>query len=140
MKAAIINYGMDNLSSVQREFENINAEAIIPNHPPSFYEIKLADRGDSKILLTSIDRDGTILSYDLELVERVSRVADIPIIASDSAGNYQHMINVVRQIGAPAVTAASIFHFTEQTPTGAKSVIQVAETPVRLNFVGTTQA
>jgi cyclase len=96
----------------------------------------LADRGAGEILLTSIDRDGTMLGYDLELVERVVRAVDIPVIASGGAGNYQHMIDVVKQAGASAVAAASIFHFTEQTPAGAKTAMQAAGIPVRRNFVG----
>lgn len=97
---------------------------------------ELANRGAGEILLTSIDHDGTMSGYDLELVERVARAVDIPVIASGGAGNYQHMIEVVQQAGASAVAAASIFHFTELTPTGAKSAMQAAGIPVRRNFVG----
>lgn len=100
---------------------------------------ELADRGAGEILLTSIDRDGTMLGYDLELVERVVKAVNIPVIASGGAGNYQHMIDVVRQAGASAVAAASIFHFTEQTPIGAKLAMQAAGIPVRRNFVGAVQ-
>lgn len=100
---------------------------------------ELADRGAGEILLTSIDRDGTMLGYDLELVERVVRAVDIPVIASGGAGNYQHMIDAVKQAGASAVAAASIFHFTEQTPAGAKLAMQAAGIPVRRNFVGNLQ-
>lgn len=97
---------------------------------------ELADRGAGEILLTSIDRDGTMQGYDLELVERVAQAVDIPVIASGGAGSYLHMIEVVRQAGASAVAAASIFHFTEQTPAGAKLAMQAAGIPVRRNFVG----
>lgn len=97
---------------------------------------ELADRGAGEILLTSIDRDGTMLGYDLELVERVVRAVYLPVIASGGAGNYQHMIDVVKQAGASAVAAASIFHFTEQTPSGAKAAMQAAGIPVRRNYVG----
>jgi cyclase len=100
---------------------------------------ELADRGAGEILLTSIDRDGTMLGYDLELVERVTQAVDIPVIASGGAGNYLHMIEVVQHAGASAVAAASIFHFTELTPAGAKLAMQVAGIPVRRNFVGTDQ-
>lgn len=95
----------------------------------------LADRGAGEILLTSIDRDGTMLGYDLNLVEQVAKAVDIPVIASGGAGNYQHMIDVVKCAGASAVAAASIFHFTEQTPAGAKKAMQAAGIPVRRNFI-----
>ena len=97
---------------------------------------ELADRGAGEILLTSIERDGSMTGYDLALVERVAGAVDIPVIASGGAGNYQHMIDVVQQAGASAVAAASIFHFTELTPAGAKAAMQAAGIPVRRNFVG----
>lgn len=97
---------------------------------------ELAIRGAGEILLTSIDRDGTMMGYDLELVERVGQAVDIPVIASGGAGNYQHMVEVVQQAGASAVAAASMFHFTELTPAGAKSAMRAVGIPVRRNFVG----
>lgn len=100
---------------------------------------ELAERGAGEILLTSIDRDGTMLGYDLDLIERVAMAVDVPVIASGGACNYQNMIDVVKQAGASAVAAASIFHFTEQTPAGAKSAMQAAGIPVRRNLVGSVQ-
>jgi len=96
---------------------------------------ELASRGAGEILLTSIDRDGTMQGYDLELIERVVRVVDIPVIASGGAGTYDDLVRVVRDAGASAVAAASMFHFTEQTPAGAKAAMHVAGIPVRRNLV-----
>jgi imidazole glycerol-phosphate synthase subunit HisF len=96
---------------------------------------ELADRGAGEILLTSIDRDGTMLGYDLKLIESVSSAVPIPVIASGGAGNYGHMVDAVLKAGASAVAAASIFHFTEQTPAGAKQALNDAGVPVRQNFV-----
>lgn len=98
---------------------------------PVAWAKELADRGAGEILLTSIDRDGTMQGYDLELIEMVASAINIPVIASGGAGNYQHMIDAVKQAGASAVAAASIFHFTEQTPSGAKSAMSAAGIPVR---------
>lgn len=100
---------------------------------------EVASRGAGEILLTSIDRDGTMLGYDMKLVEQIARAVDIPVIASGGAGNYQHMIDVVKNAGASAVAAASMFHFTEQTPAGAKNAMQAASIPVRRNFVSTVK-
>ena len=100
---------------------------------------ELTDRGAGEILLTSIDRDGTMLGYDMELIERVARVVDVPLIASGGAGSYQHMVDVVQQAGASAVAAASIFHFTELTPAGAKLAMYAAGIPVRPNYVDVGQ-
>lgn len=97
---------------------------------------ELADRGAGEILLTSIERDGTMQGYDLDLVERVVKAVDIPVIASGGAGNYAHMIDVVNSAGASAVACASIFHYTEQTPAGAKAAMLAAGIAVRRNVIG----
>ncbi|MEO8313279.1 MAG: imidazole glycerol phosphate synthase cyclase subunit [Pseudomonadota bacterium] len=102
---------------------------------PCSWAREMADRGAGEILLTSIDRDGTMSGYDLALVERVTSCVDIPVIASGGAGNYQHMVDVIKQGGASAVAAASMFHFTEQTPAGAKKALQTAGIPVRQAFI-----
>lgn len=99
---------------------------------------ELADRGAGEILLTSIDRDGTMLGYDIELIQSVVRSVDIPVIASGGAGTYDHFIEAVKEGGASAVAAASMFHFTEQTPTGAKMAMYSAGIPVRRNFQPST--
>lgn len=96
---------------------------------------ELEDRGAGEILITSIERDGAMQGYDLELIEQVVSVVNLPVIASGGAGNYQHMVDAVLQAGASAVAAASIFHFTEQTPAGAKAAMKAAGIPVRSNFV-----
>ncbi|MFZ4559427.1 MAG: imidazole glycerol phosphate synthase subunit HisF [Saprospiraceae bacterium] len=98
---------------------------------------ELEDRGAGEILITSIDNDGMMEGYDLALIEAVSLAVKIPVIASGGAGNYQHLIEAVKQSGASAVAAASMFHFTEQTPAGAKEAMRQAGIPVRLNFVST---
>ncbi len=95
---------------------------------------EVQDRGAGEILLTSIDRDGSMTGYDLPLIETVAREVSIPVIASGGAGNYLHMVTAVREAGASAVAAASIFHFTEQTPAGAKQALEAAGIPVRHPF------
>jgi cyclase len=74
--------------------------------------------------------------YDLELIERVACAVTVPVIASGGAGSYQHMVDAVQRAGASAVAAASMFHFTEQTPAGAKAAMQAAGIPVRQNLGG----
>jgi len=98
---------------------------------------ELEDRGAGEILITSIDNDGMMEGYDLALIQAVSQSVKVPVIASGGAGTYQHMIEAVQQSGASAVAAASMFHFTEQTPAGAKEAMRQACIPVRLNFVTT---
>lgn len=95
---------------------------------------ELEARGAGEILITSIERDGTMEGYDLPLIEAVASAVNIPVIASGGAGNYQHMVDAVQQAGASAVAAASIFHFTEQTPAGAKAALAAAGVPIRRTF------
>jgi cyclase len=95
---------------------------------------ELEDRGAGEILITSIERDGTMQGYDLSLTEAVVSAVNIPVIASGGAGNYHHMVEAVIQAGASAVAAASIFHFTEQTPAGAKAALAAAGVHVRQAF------
>ena len=96
---------------------------------------ELEGRGAGEILITSIERDGTLLGYDLALIEAVVGAVQIPVIASGGAGIYQHMVDAVTQAGASAVAAASMFHFTEQTPAGAKAALAAAGVPVRKAYL-----
>ena len=88
--------------------------------------------GAGEILITSIDRDGTMTGYDIELTMRVSEVVSIPVIASGGAGTYEHMLQALVEGKASAVAAASIFHFTEQTPLEAKRYLSDRGIRVRL--------
>lgn len=89
-------------------------------------------RGAGEILLTSIDRDGTMSGYDLELTRAVSDAVTIPVIASGGAGTYEHMAEAVLAASASAVAAASMFHFTEQTPLEAKHYLRDRGIAVRI--------
>jgi cyclase len=88
--------------------------------------------GAGEILLTSIDRDGTMMGYDVELTKQVSEAVSIPVIASGGAGTYLHMADVLQRGGASAVAAASMFFYTEQTPLGAKRFLKEQGFRVRL--------
>lgn len=76
---------------------------------------KMADYGAGELLVTSMDRDGTKIGFDLELTRLISETVDIPVIASGGVGNLQHMADGVIEGKADAVLAASIFHFSEFT-------------------------
>jgi cyclase len=75
---------------------------------------KAVELGAGEILLTSIDRDGTKLGYDTELITRVAQDVDVPVIASGGAGALEHFYEAVKA-GADAVLAASLFHFRQIT-------------------------
>jgi cyclase len=68
------------------------------------------EQGAGEILLTSMDRDGTLAGYDLELTRTVAAAVDVPVIASGGAGNVEHFAEAVTTGGADAALAASLFH------------------------------
>jgi len=76
--------------------------------------------GAGEILLTSMDRDGQKSGFDLALTRAVTDALEVPVIASGGVGNLQHLVDGVKQGGADAVLAASIFHFGEFTVQQAK--------------------
>jgi cyclase len=88
--------------------------------------------GAGEILLTSMDRDGTRVGFNLPLTRAVSDAVSIPVIASGGVGNLQHLVDGVTQGAADAVLAASIFHFGEYTVRQAKLAMQAAGIEVRL--------
>lgn len=92
---------------------------------------QLEAMGAGEILLTSVDRDGTMEGYDVALIAAVTDAVSIPVIASGGAGCYADMLEAITKGNASAVAAASIFHFTEQTPREAKLHLQEFSIPVR---------
>jgi len=93
---------------------------------------KMTDYGAGEILLTSMDRDGTKVGFDLALTRAISEAVDVPVIASGGVGNLQHLVEGVVEGKADAVLAASIFHFGEHTVEEAKQIMQKAGIEVRL--------
>lgn len=93
---------------------------------------RMADYGAGEILLTSMDRDGTKLGFDLELTRTISEAVPIPVIASGGVGNLDHLAAGVIHGKADAVLAASIFHFAEYTISEAKQHMQTCGIEVRL--------
>jgi cyclase len=90
-----------------------------------------SQRGAGEILLTSIDRDGTGLGYDLKLLEEAAGAVEVPLIASGGVGVYEHLVQGARA-GAAALLAAGTFHRGELTIPGAKKALALAGVPVRM--------
>ena len=93
---------------------------------------QMAEHGAGEILLTSMDRDGTKIGFDLELTRAVSDAVDVPVIASGGVGALEHLSEGIRVGGADAVLAASIFHYGEFTVGQAKALLARDGIPVRL--------
>jgi cyclase len=96
------------------------------------WAIKMQTLGAGEILLTSMDRDGSKIGFDLALTRAVSDALEIPVIASGGVGNLQHLVDGVKQGGADAVLAASIFHYGEYTVQQAKQYMAQQGIEVRL--------
>jgi cyclase len=92
---------------------------------------RLTEAGAGELLVQSVDRDGTMSGYDLDVLARVALSTSLPVIASGGAGSYADMVDAMGVPGVGAVAAASIFHFTELTPMGAKDALRAAGFPVR---------
>ena len=87
--------------------------------------------GAGEILLTSMDKDGTKSGFDLEMLNRVAEVVDVPIIASGGAGNIEDSVEVFEKTTATGALAASIFHFGEVNIGETKQVLAKAGIEVR---------
>lgn len=92
---------------------------------------RMANFGAGEILLTSMDRDGTKIGFNLPLTKAISDAVEIPVIASGGVGNLQHLADGVTKGGADAVLAASIFHFGEYTIGEAKAFMSSQGIEVR---------
>ncbi|MEZ5546946.1 MAG: imidazole glycerol phosphate synthase subunit HisF [Pseudomonadales bacterium] len=92
---------------------------------------KMVSLGAGEILLTSMDRDGTKIGFDLELTRAISEAVTVPVIASGGVGNLEHLADGVLQGKADAVLAASIFHFGEYSVQEAKDFMATRGIEVR---------
>jgi cyclase len=92
---------------------------------------RVAELGAGEILLTSMDRDGTLAGYDVELLAAVSSAVNIPVIASGGAGKLEHFAEALEPGRADAVLAASLFHFGTMRIADVKDYLHAQGIPVR---------
>ncbi|MES2288646.1 MAG: imidazole glycerol phosphate synthase subunit HisF [Pseudomonadota bacterium] len=97
------------------------------------HAIRLVELGAGELLVTSMDRDGTKIGYDLSLTHSIADAVAVPVIASGGVGNLDHLVEGVRDGHADAVLAASIFHFGEATIGQAHAALAKAGLPVRVH-------
>ena len=106
------------------EYEVYSNSGTVPTGlNPIIHAKNMEKLGAGEILLTSIDNDGTMNGYALDIISEIADNISIPLIASGGSGNYDHMLDVLSINGVEAAAAASIFHFTEQTPIEAKKYL-----------------
>ena len=95
------------------------------------YAVKVAELGAGELLVTSMDGDGTQAGYDLELTRTIADRVNIPVVASGGVGTLGHLVEGVKEGGASAVLAASIFHFGTYSIAEALKALRDAGLPAR---------
>ncbi len=98
---------------------------------PVEHAIRMTSLGAGELLVTSIDRDGTMAGYDLPVLKRIVSSVKIPVIASGGAGTLQHLVDAVKEADVSAVAVGSLFNFTDQSPIKARTFMKVAGIDVR---------
>jgi len=93
---------------------------------------QMEENGAGELLVTSMDRDGTQIGYDIELMKKISSTVNIPIIASGGVGNLDHLVDGVKLGNANALLAASIFHYGKYSVLEAKQYLESKGIPVRI--------
>ena len=96
------------------------------------YAKKMEECGAGELLVTSMDRDGTQVGYDIELMSKISSKVNIPVIASGGVGNLDHLVEGIKLGKASAVLAASIFHYGKHSIKEAKEYLDLKGIPVRI--------
>lgn len=95
------------------------------------FAVEAAERGAGELLVTSMDRDGAKTGYDIALLHAISSRVSVPLIASGGAGKLDDLVSAIRDGGASAALAASIFHFGTHTLAEAREALARAGAPVR---------
>ncbi len=96
------------------------------------YAKKMEENGAGELLVTSMDRDGTQVGYDIDLMLKISSKVNIPVIASGGVGNLDHLVDGIKLGKASAVLAASIFHYGKYSIKEAKDYLDSKGIPVRI--------
>ncbi|MDC3030501.1 imidazole glycerol phosphate synthase subunit HisF [Candidatus Pelagibacter sp.] len=96
------------------------------------HAIRMESSGAGELLVTSMDRDGTQVGYDIDLISKISSKVNIPLIASGGVGNLDHLVDGINLGNASAVLAASIFHYGKHSVKEAKEYLDSKGIPVRI--------
>jgi len=98
---------------------------------PIEFSLKALERGAGEIMINSIDNDGSLMGYDLDLIKLVSNKINCPILALGGAGNWQHILDLLSETDISAACTQNIFHFTEESILSAKKFLKENKIKVR---------
>jgi cyclase len=111
---------------------HINGGRIPTDKEAVAWAKEVEERGAGEILLTSMDRDGTQIGYDIEMTQAIAEAVSIPVIASGGAGALEHFKEALTVGGADAALAASLFHFRQLSVGQVKDYLAAEGVPVRI--------
>lgn len=104
-----------------------------PTHlDPVEHAKRLVELGAGEIFVNSIDCDGTMQGYDMEMADKVTQSVSVPVIICGGAGNFSHLVDVLKNTAASAAACASLFHFGDNNPIRARSHLRNAGIPMRV--------
>lgn len=98
----------------------------------SDFILEMQETGAGEIILNSVDKDGTMNGFDIELIQEAEKITKVPMICVGGGGNLDHYLELFQQTNCEAVGSASIFHFTQFTPLDIKNSLKHINKPVRL--------
>ncbi|MDO8594510.1 MAG: imidazole glycerol phosphate synthase cyclase subunit [bacterium] len=130
-QAIVVSIDVKRNSTGEYEVFTEHGERPTGLHPVTWAK-QAESLGAGEIFLTSIERDGMLGGYDLELTKMVSESVGIPTIACGGVGKWKDLVDGITLGGASAVSAANIFHFTEQSTKHAKRFMREAGIDVRI--------
>lgn len=99
---------------------------------PAAHAVRLAELGAGEILLNSIDHDGVMEGYDLDLAKKIAQAVSVPVIICGGAGNFKHLNDLFKETDASAAACSSIFHFGDNNPIRARSYLRNMDVPMRV--------
>ena len=102
------------------------------NLDPVTHAKQLVALGAGEIFLNSIDRDGMMQGYDLDVAESVAAAVSVPVVVCGGAGNFMHMASLLKDTSASAAACSSVFHFGDNNPIRARSYLRNLDIPMRV--------
>ena len=131
-KVSINTAAVQNQEVVIESSKKFGSQCIVVAIDAIKFAKTMEESGAGELLVTSMDRDGTQVGYDIDLMSKISSKVNIPVIASGGVGNLDHLVDGIKLGKASAVLAASIFHYGKFSVKEAKEYLKTKGIPVRI--------
>jgi cyclase len=124
---------MDAKSSANGRYEVFSDFGSVPTgRMPADWAKEAEELGVGEIMVSSIDRDGSLQGYEIPLCRQVADAVSVPVLICGGAGNWGHFVAGIRDGGASGVCTTNIYHFTDSSIKSAKAFLREAGLPVRI--------